>query len=116
MVQNIIPEFDISEQEELKLAAKTWRLPYWDWAQRKPDWTAPTDSLKYGNNVPYVITLENIEIRTSTGVSTISNPLWKFSMPGVGVKEHQMGDYGITAIQDYHVRDRYGPLIQGSSG
>ncbi len=110
MVQKIIPEFDISEQEELKLAAKTWRLPYWDWAQRKPDWTAPTDPLKYGNNVPYVITLPEVEIRTSTGTSTIPNPLWKFSMPGVGANEHEMGDYGITAINAYHVR--YGLLSQ----
>ncbi|RDL34449.1 Uncharacterized protein BP5553_07577 [Venustampulla echinocandica] len=77
-------------------AAETWRLPYWDWAMKKPDWHAPTDKFKLGPNVPYLLTVETVEVMTKTGVATVDNPMWKFSVPASDPNKKTFGNYGIT--------------------
>lgn len=62
---------------------------------RKPDWHAPNDPKSFGPNVPLIITLPTVEVKTKTGVSNIANPMWKFSLP-LDPRRKTFGDYGIT--------------------
>ncbi|KAL3427941.1 tyrosinase [Phlyctema vagabunda] len=86
--------FAQEDQEEMIHAAETFRLPYWDWAMRKPDWRRPNDLNRYGPNVPFILTVPKVEVKTKTGVSEVDNPMWKFTLPPNGNKT-TFGDYGI---------------------
>jgi tyrosinase len=101
----LIPKtFANSDHEAMFLAADTWRLPFWDWAVKKPDWDVnDPESLQnkeplVGPNVPYIITQEFVKVKTSTGQSaSVANPMWKFLLP-VNVKHPEkrvFGQYGI---------------------
>jgi len=105
MTQQVIPnQFDQSQWDELRRAADNWRLPYWDWAMQKPDWHDPSNPSKYGPNVPKILTLQQVEIRTRTGAQIVDNPMWRFKLPQPDQsKTATMGDYGITALGDEHV-------------
>lgn len=95
---DLIPRTFIPEdQNDMINAANTWRLPFWDWAEQKPDWGAPNDKNRYGPNVPYLLTVPKVQVKTKTGVATVDNPMWKFVMPVNGTKS-TMGDYGITNV------------------
>lgn len=61
---------------------------------RKPDWHFPNDPTRFGPNVPFIITLPNVEVKTKTGVANVPNPMWKFSLDPKSRKT--FGDYGIT--------------------
>ena len=76
-------------QSAWKEAARTWRLPYWDWASRKdtpgiPDIamhpTIKIDTPAFPHEPPY------------------PNPMFKFSMP----KGETMGKHGVPAVLDPH--------------
>jgi tyrosinase len=78
-------------------AADTWRLPYWDWAMKKPDWNPdnPDDPVNKipgsGPNVPFIITQEKVPVRTITGtVVPVDNPMFHFGVLG------SFGDYGVA--------------------
>ncbi len=94
MHEKVIPIlFDQSQWPELRAAADSWRLPYWDWAARKPDWHDPNG--KYGPNVPYIVTQPKVEVRSRTGTVIADNPMWKYSLfqkPNASVT---FGDLGI---------------------
>lgn len=48
-------------------AANNFRLPYWDWAVN-PD-------------IPSITTIQNIQIETPDGLTTIRNPLYSYRFP-----------------------------------
>ncbi|KAI1373531.1 common central domain of tyrosinase-domain-containing protein [Hypoxylon crocopeplum] len=64
-------KLDASEASKWKTAADSWRLPYWDWAQ------------KYNNefSLPLTFCLESVPIYPPTGETTHANPLWGFENP-----------------------------------
>src|SRR5437762_4540489 len=97
MTQQIIPNhFDQSLRAELRKAADTWRLPYWDWGMQKPDWHDKTNRSKFGPNVPEVVTLPKVPVRGRTGGMVImNNPMWKFQLQGGDT----MGNHGITFLE-----------------
>ncbi|KAK4164114.1 common central domain of tyrosinase-domain-containing protein [Cladorrhinum sp. PSN259] len=104
MVREIIPDVPESVRDEWKSAADTWRLPYWDWAQKKsrPDKTDPEGKAqKLIYDVPLiakeptiqVLDYKQADVKT---LATVDNPMFKFSMPG----NAQMGSFGINDVQD----------------
>lgn len=94
---------DQTEQQDMQRAADTWRLPFWDWAMKKPVWKPDDpDSVQNktpgnGPNVPFIITQKQIEVR-SPGRKTamVPNPMFNFALP-VG---QQFGDYDVGDTQD----------------
>lgn len=84
----VIPYFPVKDRDNLYTLAKSWRLPYWDWAARREDVTDP--SLAEDYNVPWIIRLETVPVLTPFGVWPIPNPLYTFKTP------EKMGTYGIT--------------------
>jgi tyrosinase len=86
----------------LSRAADTWRLPFWDWAAKKPTWNVDKpdspDNLKAGlrPNVPFVVTQKDIEVRVRGGTSTkVPNPMYQFAL-----KEGQaFSQYGVNSTR-----------------
>ncbi|KAI1478854.1 Di-copper centre-containing protein [Daldinia eschscholtzii] len=74
-------------------AAATFRLPYWDWAEKKQR----GDSVVY--DVPLIAKDARIEVYNLKDGSTkvkIDNPMYKFTMPD-GLA---MGSYGVEDVED----------------
>lgn len=101
MIALIPNTFDESQHAEYRQAADSWRLPYWDWAMKKPTW-APSLPLEQqyqqphkGPNVPFAITLENVEVRAGKGSITpsvtVRNPLFQFAL----AEGTAFGGYGV---------------------
>ncbi|MCJ1352324.1 MAG: hypothetical protein MMC33_002308 [Icmadophila ericetorum] len=91
MTQQIIPKYvDDSNRDQWTNAAQTWRLPYWDWAMKKPDQS--TGSASY--NIPQIFQNAQIRITIPSGPMTVDNPVYKFTMPN----QQTMGSAGITNI------------------
>ncbi|KAI1800384.1 Di-copper centre-containing protein [Daldinia bambusicola] len=69
------------ERLDLEEAARAWRLPYWDWALKKPidGWVN-----RWDYNVPLAILNETVEIKQpgSKGLVPFKNALYQFTMPG----------------------------------
>jgi len=86
--ENFPPE----DQEALLQAAESWRLPYWDWAAKKPD-----DSGKYDYNIPVVFQKKEVEIRLPPpqAPGPYPNALYQFTMP----QDLTMGDRKLPEIQ-----------------
>ena len=85
MVENIIVEHTAGASPETKTAwqeaAKSWRLPFWDWAA--------------STRVPDIARDERIMIDTPAFPSTqYRNPVFKFSMP----RGDKMGDHGVPRV------------------
>ncbi|KAL9034629.1 MAG: hypothetical protein Q9214_006960 [Letrouitia sp. 1 TL-2023] len=85
---DLIPKtFASSDQDAMFRAAKTWRLPYWDWAMKKPAWDPlnPDSPQNLGppvdTNVPFLLTQKTVQVKTRTGATSVSNPLWRFVLP-----------------------------------
>lgn len=85
---DLIPKTFASEDiPAMQHAADTWRLPFWDWAMKKPDWepTNPDSPKNLGPNVrpnvPFILTQKNLEVKTKTGATSVPNPMWKFILP-----------------------------------
>ena len=100
---SIIPNtFAEADHTAMFHAADTWRLPYWDWAIKKPDWDPDhPDSPKnlgplIGPNVPFLLTQQEVEVKTLTGVAPVANPMWKYEVPNLKT----FGIYGITDVSD----------------
>ncbi|KAH6723255.1 putative tyrosinase [Leptodontidium sp. MPI-SDFR-AT-0119] len=98
MLKLIPTTFALEDQPAMIQAAETWRFPFWDWAMRKPDWHFPSDRRRDGPNVPFIITVQTVEVMTKTGVATVSNPMWRFRLPN-DPRRQTFGDYGITRDQ-----------------
>ncbi|KAL2070465.1 hypothetical protein VTL71DRAFT_13491 [Oculimacula yallundae] len=98
MLKLIPTTFALEDQPAMIQAAETWRLPYWDWAMRKPDWHNPNDRRRDGPNVPFILTVETVEVMTKTGSAPVKNPMWRFKVPDDPRRE-TFGDFGITRNQ-----------------
>ncbi len=102
MLELIPKEFAKEDEGAMIHAAKTWGLPYWDWAVKRPDWN-PTDPDDPKNreplvdlNVPYILTQETVYVRGKMGtVDPMPNPMWEFMLP----KGRTFGSYGVTGEQ-----------------
>ncbi|KAK4185474.1 common central domain of tyrosinase-domain-containing protein [Podospora australis] len=101
MVKQVIPQLPKAEQQKWTTASDTWRLPYWDWAQKKS---------RAGKNDPiYDVPLIAQEPRIGVldlndGVTEvyIDNPMYKFTMPN----NEKPGGFGISDIQDTDPNDK----------
>lgn len=99
----LIPStFAEQDHAAMKKAADTWRLPFWDWAMKKPTWNPanPDDPVNQipgsGPNVPFIITQKQVAVRTKTETAAlVDNPMFQFAVP-VGKK---FGDYGVELPQ-----------------
>ncbi|KAK4691376.1 hypothetical protein P7C71_g5612, partial [Lecanoromycetidae sp. Uapishka_2] len=71
--------FQIAERPDLYEAARTWRLPYWDWAMKKP---LPENPSKMDYNVPLVVLTKEVRIRQPTilGYGPYPNAFYQFTM------------------------------------
>jgi hypothetical protein len=83
MVKEIIPRYPGYEDRYFE-AAKTWRLPFWDWAKNP--------------RVPKRVRCKrfNMEIGGQP-VFQIENPLYQFRMPG----DRKMRTYGVGSVVDF---------------
>ena len=103
-MRDLIPEtFAAEDQDEMFKAADTWRLPFWDWAMKKPTWNPdnPDDPENRipgtGPNVPFIVTLKKVPVRTKTGsADPVDNPMFNFALP----KNKKFGDYGVKDDKD----------------
>ncbi|GAB1312862.1 tyrosinase [Madurella fahalii] len=95
MINDIIPELPKTEQASWTDAANTWRLPYWDWAEKKTRNEGETPIY----DVP-LITKESrilvINLKDVQDDTYIDNPMYKFTVPG----NKNMGRYGVQDVQD----------------
>lgn len=101
MLAEIIPKFPRYQQTYLIHAAERWRLPYWDWAStpsKKPIYDSSPAVSDY--DVPRLIRLEYIQIKSPEGSKWVKNPLYVFKMP----KNAVMGEGGVHALGELHVR------------
>ncbi|KAI9750729.1 MAG: hypothetical protein M4579_006330 [Chaenotheca gracillima] len=106
MVQEIIPLFPKDQQTSLKRAANSWRMPYWDWASKKP--VLDTVPEQYDYDVPQLLRLETIKIRTPAGLKWVKNPLYVFRM----APDTTLGDGGVNGVgQGNDSRGKPLPLI-----
>lgn len=79
-------------------AAATFRLPYWDWAEKK----------KRGNSVVYDVPvivkdpqIEVLNLKDGITVVKIDNPMYKFTMPGgVAMGSYRVGDVDSKTSDD----------------
>lgn len=80
-MNEIIPEHPQYQTEYLD-AARTWRLPYWDWAKNP--------------QVPKFARWKRLEITIGGNPpTTIDNPLYQFKMPN----NKKMGAYGVGILK-----------------
>jgi tyrosinase len=111
MITDIIPQVPEAARAQWKSAADSWRLPYWDWAQKKlrKDPSDPgniKDKIIY--DAPLIVKDAKIEVldykQAGLGtVAKIDNPMYKFRMPDGS----QMGSFGINDVQDKNDDGRF---------
>jgi hypothetical protein len=82
MVNEIIPMYPDFKDEYLE-AAKTWRLPFWDWAKNP--------------KVPSLVRCHRIKLKIGVADVGIENPLHIFRMPN----GEKMKAYGVGSIIDF---------------
>ncbi|KAI9886218.1 MAG: hypothetical protein M1823_001953 [Watsoniomyces obsoletus] len=69
-IQQIVNEFNGTEQERYRGAAETFRIPYWDWA------AAPADN---GPVLPTsVSSAADVTVNSPTGIRSMRNPLYAY--------------------------------------
>ena len=68
------------EQNELLRAVRSWRLPYWDWAMKKP---TPQNPNEQNYDVPLVVRDKFYEVRLANGrkYEPVPNAFYQFTMP-----------------------------------
>lgn len=92
MIREIIPTFPESDRADLIEAANNFRLPFWDWACKKPG-----ENGEYNYDVPKLVRIHEVEVRVPGGTSKIKNPFWQFSMPdGMSMGDPQLRANAIT--------------------
>lgn len=100
MVKLIPTTFATQDHAALYKAADTWRLPFWDCAVKRPDWTDKDNQSKFGPNVPYLLTVDKVEVLTKIGTAQVENPMWRFQVPQMNAGKTTFGDYGVGAVED----------------
>ncbi|KAI5865367.1 Di-copper centre-containing protein [Durotheca rogersii] len=81
LMKEVVGEYPEEARPDLIEAARTWRLPYWDWGLKKPIDGNPR---KRDYTVPSAVLQETVEIRlpTAAGYGSVQNALYQFTMPG----------------------------------
>lgn len=98
MIALIPKTFAEDDQKDMMRAAQTWRLPFWDWAMKKPNWNPDNEDDPVnripgsGPNVPFLTTQRQVTVRTKTGSAPVKNPWFHFELP----RPHNFGSYGVT--------------------
>ncbi|KAI8958938.1 Di-copper centre-containing protein [Daldinia sp. FL1419] len=91
MENEVITMLPESDRKVWQDAASTFRLPYWDWAEKKKR----GDSVVY--DVPVIVKspeIEVLDLKDGITVVRVGNPMYKFTMPeGVA-----MGTYGVKDV------------------
>ncbi|KAI1801867.1 Di-copper centre-containing protein [Daldinia bambusicola] len=91
MENEVIKKLPESSRKAWHNAAATFRLPYWDWAEKKKR----GDSVVY--DVPIIAKAAKIEVldlNDGVTVVKIDNPMYKFTMPSGA----PMGSYGVGDV------------------
>ncbi|GAB1310590.1 tyrosinase [Madurella fahalii] len=98
MVDEVIPGMGMGRQveNELRAAANSWRLPFWDWAKNP--------------QIPSLLRAPKLNITLIKRV--IENPLYKFTMP----RGEKMGVYGVGPLKvpDFDDAVEYGECVATS--
>ncbi|KAK0712469.1 common central domain of tyrosinase-domain-containing protein [Lasiosphaeria miniovina] len=98
MIKELIPQLPKDERKDWTDAANTWRLPYWDWAEKKT--RAGNDDPIY--DVPLITQdprIAVINLKDPKGADSeyyVDNPMYKFTMP----HKKAMGEYGVHDIKE----------------
>lgn len=125
-MRKLIPStFDAKDHEAMYHAADTWRLPFWDFARKKPSWDDKNPTSPKNNpenvtaadtpNVPYLLTQTHVQVRAkavSGGLATVANPMFNFAVP----KGKVFGDYNVLYTDDYykeHPKEGREPWVSG---
>jgi len=102
MTEELIPKLpqDLSKDERKSWndAVNTWRLPYWDWAQKKAR-SGHQDPIY---DVPLITQdprISVINLKKPKEEYFINNPMYKFTMP----QKKDMGEYGVENITEGNV-------------
>jgi tyrosinase len=93
MVDEVIPKLPQDRRKTWLDAAATFRLPYWDWAQKK------SRDGKEIYDVPIIKKnprIEVVDLNTPSSTVFIDNPMYKFKMPD----DERMGCSGVIDVQD----------------
>ncbi|KAK0629237.1 common central domain of tyrosinase-domain-containing protein [Bombardia bombarda] len=94
MIKDVIPKLPVPQRSDWLDAASQFRLPYWDWAQKKiRSNNTPTYDIPIIAKSPRV---EVVDLNDGTSTVYIDNPMYKFTMPD----NERMGCEGISDIQD----------------
>ena len=98
MVDEVIPGLGLGREgeNELRIAASSWRLPYWDWAKNP--------------QIPKL--LRPVRFRIPLVKREVDNPLYKFKMP----RGKKMSDYGVGPLKTMEFDDaiQYGECVATS--
>lgn len=89
MVKEVIPTFDDSHHQRLRVEAQAWRLPYWDWAAKKQGAVGEPA----GYDTALILKDRSVDVMTPTGIASIPNPMYEYTTTV------PMGDLGITSVQ-----------------
>ncbi|KAI3326155.1 Di-copper centre-containing protein [Xylariaceae sp. AK1471] len=93
MKDEVIPKLPKGRQGDWLDAAKNWRLPYWDWAQKKPRDGKDVYDLPQIAKDPRI---EVLDWKDAVSSISIDNPMYKFKMPD----NERMGCAGVGDVQD----------------
>jgi len=92
--------FSGAERATMLTAADQWRLPYWDWASKKPiDYKHRDGPVDY--NLPRAFLDRGVDIQGPKGPDKVDNALYQFTMPG-GMT---MGGTGGKLSNDLKIRN-----------
>jgi hypothetical protein len=85
-------------QDELRAAADSWRLPFWDWAKNP--------------KVPWLLRVPKLRLKLAHIEKSIDNPLYKFTMPNA----EKMSAYGVGPLKvpDFDEAVEYGECVSTS--
>ena len=93
------------ERPALLEAARTWRLPYWDWAAKKP---LPDNPQLQDYNVPLVVLTKDVRIRLPTvlGYGSYPNAFYQFTMPkGIAMGDDSLRSKDMDPLKDLRITE-----------
>jgi tyrosinase len=99
--------FSGRERDDMIYAAGQWRLPYWDWAAKKPtDWNDLDKKWDYNLPVAFLEKHKEVDVKTPAGPGKVRNALYSFTMPGgltmgdAKLKRQFQVPNGLTQLRD----------------
>jgi len=96
----IIKDYPDDIKPDWLAAARAWRLPYWDWAQKKFRLSGGWRGIpEYIYDLPIIAKNPSVEVTDGNVQKTIPNPFYKFTTPD-GKTMGSYGNLGLTAVTD----------------